>query len=167
MFDNTGKNRPKSFHHWKDCLFFETCVLNNLLVPKKRSFTFHSNCQISLWILTNCSSIFLTLDGTRKKGPKTFVIVKLALLWIVCFYRPLRFQGSNHLHKYCQNTLWLLIKSSMTFSCFVKREKIGQNLFFTRKIAFFSQLSVFNNLPGKRKCSNKYRSKCQKKFVDP
>ena len=32
----------------------------------------------------------------------------------------------------------------MTFSCFVKREKIGQNLFFTRKIACFFQNFLFS-----------------------
>ena len=32
----------------------------------------------------------------------------------------------------------------MTFSCFVKREKIGQNLFFTRKIACFFQKFLFS-----------------------
>ena len=56
----------------KIAFFFETFVLNNLIVPKKRSFTFHSNCQISLWILMTCSLIFVTLDDTRKKKPKNF-----------------------------------------------------------------------------------------------
>ena len=55
----------------KVAFFFETCFFNNLLVPKKRSVTFHSNCQISLWIPIICSLMFVTLDDTRKKGPKT------------------------------------------------------------------------------------------------
>ena len=36
MLDKVKKSRPKSFVHWKDCLFFtKSCVSNNLLCPEE------------------------------------------------------------------------------------------------------------------------------------
>ena len=31
MVDKSRKDRPKTFIHWKDCLFSKLCVFNNLL----------------------------------------------------------------------------------------------------------------------------------------
>ena len=60
--------------------FSQLCVFNNLLGPKKLSFIFQSNRQNSLWNLIKCSVMFVTLDITRKNGPKSF------LHWKVTFF---------------------------------------------------------------------------------
>ena len=71
--------------------------------------------------------------------------MKTAVFWNVCFYRPLRSQR-NHLiictiivNMACvpiQYVQW-------HFSCSIKREKTGQKLFFTGKIAFVFKTLCF------------------------
>ena len=52
---------------------------NNLLGPKKCSNKFQGNCRISLWTLINCSLRFVTLDNSKKDGPKASFIVETAV----------------------------------------------------------------------------------------
>ena len=52
-------------------------------------------------------------------------------------------------------------------SCSIIREKVGQNLFFNGKIAFFSKTFVFNNLLGPKKCSYKNHGKSQNTLWTP
>ena len=80
ILDNTRKTRPKFSFRWKFCLFFsKLSVFNNLLWSQKSLYNFHGNRQKnSLWIHKNCSPMFVARDDTRKKGPKSFVIVKTA-----------------------------------------------------------------------------------------
>ena len=77
-------------------LFSKLSVFNNLLVPKTCWYNFQSNCQSNFWTVINCFAMFVTLDGTRNYGPKTFSIVKTATFWNDCFYRPLRSQRNVH-----------------------------------------------------------------------
>ena len=65
MCDNTRRNRPRLFHHWKNCLFLNF-FSNNLLGPMKMLYMFQSTCQTSLWALINWSLMLVTLDDTRK-----------------------------------------------------------------------------------------------------
>ena len=70
MFDETRKKRPKSFLHWKGCLVSHNFVFSTTFVPKKRSFIFQNNWQISLWALKSCPLRFFTSDTRRKNGQK-------------------------------------------------------------------------------------------------
>ena len=94
--DNTRKNRPKNFPHWKYWQFFQKFVFSTTSqVLKHRSYMFHSNRHNALWTLITCPLRFVTLDNTRKKGSKSFATVKTAIFWNVCFYRPLRSQKKD------------------------------------------------------------------------
>ena len=53
-------------------LFSTTLCFQHPLVFKKRSFKIQSFCLNSLWTLIKCSLMFVTLDGTRKRGRKLF-----------------------------------------------------------------------------------------------
>ena len=126
---------------------------------------FHSNGEFSLCTLIACCLRFVTPDITGKKEPKVFVTVKTAILWNVCFYRPLwsRKKCIYHVHNIFQETLWTLAKVFFWhLSCSILREKIGQNLFFARNFAFFSQIFVFlttSSVP--KNWSYYFHSNCQ------
>ena len=65
------KKWPKCFFQWKVCLFFKTfCLQQPLRSLKKCSHKFNSNCQNSMWILLNCSPMFVTLEYLKKVGQK-------------------------------------------------------------------------------------------------
>ena len=58
-------------------LSFQNFVLSTTFqVLKKGPYNFNSKCDKSLWTQINCFLRFMTLDETRKNGPKAFVIVK-------------------------------------------------------------------------------------------
>ena len=96
LLNITRKTGQLVSFHWKDCLFFsKNCDFNNLLGPRNCSYKKYSNGRNSLWTLVGCSLRLVTLDNTRKMGPKCFVIVKTAFFWDVCFYRPLISQKSG------------------------------------------------------------------------
>ena len=152
MFDNTRRNRQKSFHHWKDCLFFETFCFQQPPRSQKSSYNYHTDCQIFLWTLINCSLLFVTLDDMRKNRLNFFVTVKTASISNDFFYRHPRSQRSDliiwTLNTNYENTLWTLISCFWTLDKFGKKKKTGQNLFFTGKFASFSKLCDFNNISG-------------------
>ena len=64
----------ESLHFFQKSVLFST----NSQFLKKCRYNFRSKFQISLLTHTNCLLRFVTLDNTRKNGPKTFVIVKTA-----------------------------------------------------------------------------------------
>ena len=130
---------------------------------------FRSNCQISLWTLTNCFLRFVTINDEGKNGPKTFVIVKTAFFEIFFFYRLLRYQRRDLIictisvklpHVPWQVVHWRL-------SCSIKWEKLGQTLFFTGKIAFSSKTSVFNSLLVLKEMILSLPQKLSKCLLDP
>ena len=86
-----------------------------------------------------CSLMFVTLDDTMKNGPKTFVIVTTAVSRNVCFYRPVRSHKIDYI--FCTIDLKTLCGRlrilTWHFFCSIKREKEGQNLSLTGKVAFF------------------------------
>ena len=92
ILDNTRKTRPKFFFSVEVLPFFsKLSVFNNLLWSQKSLYNFHGNCQKnSLWIHKSCFPMFVARDDTRKKGPKSFVIVKTATFCNVCSNRPVR-----------------------------------------------------------------------------
>ena len=68
---------------------------------------------------------------------------------------------SYKFHSSSQKNLPTLQKVFWHMSCWIIRENVGQKLFFTGKIAFFSKICVFNNLLGPEKCSYEIHSKSQ------
>ena len=117
-------------------------------VLQEYSHRVQSSCQSSLWAPIQSSLIFVTLDDTKKNGPKTLVTVKTAKLWNLCSYRPLTSRRNDHIictitfKKPCGRLKFLL----WLFFCSMKREEKGQKLFFNGRIAFFfSKFWVFNN----------------------
>ena len=151
MFDRTRKIRPQSFHHWKVCLFFQNFLSSTASrILKNCSYNFQSNCQKVLWTLINCSVMFVTLDDARKNGTETFVTVKTAIIWNVCFNRNLRSHRNDLM--FCtiivKKPCGPLIIVPWHFLYSINWEKIGQNLFFIGKVAFLSKLCVFNNMFG-------------------
>ena len=74
MSDIARKNRPKSFFHWKDCLFFLKFVFSTTSkVLKNWSYNFRSNCHFSFWTFINGLLRFFTLDYERQNRPKSFL----------------------------------------------------------------------------------------------
>ena len=148
--DNTRMNRPDSLLHWKGRLFFQKFVFSTTTkVLNNWCFNFHSKCQKTLWTLMKLYFRCITLDNTRKIGPKSFVPVKAALFWNVCFYRPLRSYRNKLITckitvkrpcKSLQSVLWGFLHS-------IREEKIGQNVFFTVTVAFFHKV-VFSTTPN-------------------
>ena len=155
MFDKTRKDRPKPILHLKTFAFYfsRLCVFNKLLGPKNCSYRFPTCYQVSLWTPLKYSLMFVTLDDTMKNGPKTLGVVKTALFWKVCFYRPIRSKRFVLIKRRkvfklpCGPFLFL----PCYFLCSIKRERIGQNFFFNGRVAYFSKLCVFNNLLGPQK----------------
>ena len=95
MLEKMRNNRPKIFLHWIDSLFSQYMFSTISQVPKKCCYKFQCDCQKSFWTLINSFRPFVTLDDTRKNGPKSFVIVKTATFWNVCFHRPLKSQRND------------------------------------------------------------------------
>ena len=75
--------------------FFKNFCFQQPKVLQKWPPDFQINWSNAVWNLINCPLRFVTLDNTRQNGPKTFVIVKTAIFWNVCFYRPLRTQRND------------------------------------------------------------------------
>ena len=143
------KKRPKSFFLRKGCLPFQKFSISTTSqVLNSSSKNFHSNFQNTPWTLKKFSLRFVTLDNTRTIGPQTFVLVKAALFWNVCFYRPLLSYWNKLITceifvkrpcKTSQSVLWGFLHS-------ITAEEIGENLFFNDKIAFFQKV-VFSTTP--------------------
>ena len=119
--DNTRKIGEKFFLHWIGCLFFKHfCLQQPPRFFQKCSYMFHGNGEISLCTLITCCLRFVTLDITGKKEPKVSVTVKTAILWNLCFYRPLWSPKKciYHVQNICQETLWTLVNCFLTFFMF-------------------------------------------------
>ena len=68
----------------------------------------------------------------------------------------------------CQNSLWIIVNLSLRFVKIGKMIKMGQIVFFSLEILnFFSEICVFNNFLGPKKCSNKFQSNCQNSLWTP
>ena len=157
MFDYTRKIRPKSFLHLKICIFFWTiCVFNKFLGLKKRSFKFHSFCQIIVLTLINCSLIFVMLNITRKTGQ--FV----SFHWKGCLFFSKNCDFNNILGpkelilllpQYLSEYLSDLYNSSLEVCHSRYYEKITDaELFFSLKmLPFFSKSLWFQQPPGLKK----------------
>ena len=144
--DETRKNWPKYFLHWKDCLFSKVCVSNNLFYPKKK-FYFHSNCQNTLWTLKSCFPRSVTLDNKRKIRPKSFVTGKMAFFWKTWFpTSQFLKKWSNSLHNICRNTSCALLNCFLTFFPLDILRKQGQNLFSPWQQLIFWNVSSLRSL---------------------
>ena len=143
--------------------FWQLCVFNNLLDPKKRRFIFQSKCQNSLWTLIKCSLMFVTLDDTRKKGQKLFHRENCSFFKNVCFYRHLRSQGNDLIIlKFFSEYLWTLIQSGTPWclSHSMNWGKTGQKLLSLLKQLFLKCLFLSPSLVPK-KCSYHLRNRYQ------
>ena len=87
--DNLRKYRANTFVHWKIAFFFEICVFNNILVLKKWSCDFNSNCQNTAWTLIGRPLRFVTVDKRRKKGQNFFFAGKVAFSSEKCVFNNL------------------------------------------------------------------------------
>ena len=153
MFDNTWKCRPKSFLHWKDCLFLKNCVFNNLLGPEKCSYEIHSKCQNTLWTFIKCFLSFFMLDNTGKIGQTIFFTGKVAFL-----FSEVRIFNNLVGPKTCcysfyskgQNSRWTIGKRFLMFVTFDNTSKNGPKSFAILKNAFFSDVCFFRPFMSQR-----------------
>ena len=108
--------------------------------------------------------MFATLDDTRKIGPKTFVVVKTAVFWIVCFYRLLRSQT-----KYLIICI-ILVKIPAGPLYFVAlpfhvrlndKEKAG-NFSSSERLPFFEYFVFLTTIWVKKASSDKIQTESQK-----
>ena len=66
-------------------IFFQNLVFSTTnYVLKKCSYKFQSTCQQNYWTVIDWSLGFITLDNTRKYGPKFFVIANTAFFRNIC-----------------------------------------------------------------------------------
>ena len=167
MLDNTGKCRPKSFLHWKDCLFFsKICVFNNLLGPEKCSYEIHSKSQNTLWTFIKCFMSFSLLDNTGKSGQTFFFHWKDCL-----FFSEVRVFNNLVGPKKCccnlyskgQNSQWTLGKRSMMFVTFDNTSKNGPKVLPFWKMPF-SRTFVFSTPYVPKKWSYHLHIICQITF---
>ena len=110
---------------------------------------FHSNCRNTFWTLTNCPVRFVTLDYTRKNGPKQFLTGKIAFFSKVCvFQQLLRCYGSDL--RTCTKIVGVLFGPLQTvpwvLSASIIREKKAKTFFSLERLLFFSKLCVFQQL---------------------
>ena len=124
-------------------------------VLQKWSHNFHSNCQITFWTLTNGPTRFVKFDNRKKNRPNLFLQWNLCLFLLksFCFQqtacsvlldRNARISSTVFVKlpfRPLQIVVWGLSDS-------IIGEKIGQICFPTGKVAFFSEIFVFNNLLG-------------------
>ena len=81
MFDNARKNRPKSFLHWKGCLFFQNSLSSTTSnVLQKWSCNVHNKSQNTLRTVLIFALRIVIPDNARKNRPKA------SLLWAGCLF---------------------------------------------------------------------------------
>ena len=148
-FDYTRKKRPELFFHWKDCLFLsKVCVFQQpLRCYRSEQITStvvvripFGPLQIFPWGLSD--SII-----REKQGQNNFFLERLPFFSkLYVFQQLLRCYRSDLIT--CTKNVGIFFGPLQTvpwvLSPSIIREK-SQNLFFTRKIAFFQKF-VFNNL---------------------
>ena len=130
------------------CFFFKNCVFSNLSSPEEINFNFHSSCYNTLWTFKNCSRRFSQLIIRLK------VSQKLLSPWEqLIFENFLAIDLLGSIEETLSIGKWLSSEPcgpsknvSWPLLCSIFWENLGQNLFFTGKIAFFSKSCVFNNL---------------------
>ena len=103
------------------------------------------------------------LDNTGKCRPKFFLHWKDCLFFSkICVFNNLLGpeKCSYEIHSKYQNTLWTFIKCFMSFFLLDNTGKTGETFFFHWKgCLFFSEVLVFNNLVGPKKCCYNLYSK--------
>ena len=141
----TRKNSPIFFPHWQDFLFFQKIVFSTTSqVLKNCSYHRHNHGEKTLRTVTNCTLRFVTLNITRKNGPKTSFLTlwncplmfitldirrknrpKSFLHWKVCLFFPKKklFSATSFVlkdwsyndHSNFHNTLCTLTKCPLRF----------------------------------------------------
>ena len=74
ILDNTRKNRPKTFLHWKDYFFQKFAFSATFWLLKKWSYNLHHSCQNTLWILTKFHLMSAIVGKLRIKWPKSLFL---------------------------------------------------------------------------------------------
>ena len=147
--DNARKNTPKSFRHFESCISFKKnlfsttlrCYRNGLVTPTRIVRIPCCTVYIVPWGLSH--SIFAS-----KKRPKPFLHWAGCLLFqkFEFFQQPLRcyrndLAASTVIVKIpCE--AWQVVPGGLSHT--KMREKIGQNLLFTEKIASFLKKLCFH-----------------------
>ena len=152
--DNTRKLGHLLFFTGKFAFFFQKFMFSTTSqVLQKWSNNFESKCQDTFWNLINCLLRFVTLENTRKIGHKIFFTGYFAFFLKFCVFNNLSGPKKSCYKFYsnCQKTFWTLIYCSVKWVNSIIRGKMGHNIFFTGKIAFFSKICVFNNFLGPKK----------------
>ena len=131
------KEKAKIISYWKDCFFSKICVFqqpprcyrSDLITSTKVVGIPFAPLQIVPWALSH--------SITRGMWPKSFVTRKTAF-FEKFGSRLLRSWSNDHIA--CKGLVKipcvLISVVPWHLSCSILREKLGQNLFFTRKIAF-------------------------------
>ena len=131
--------------------FWKISCYRPLRSQRKNFINWKINVKQTFWTIKNCFLTFVMFDIRRKNGPKSFIHREGCLFFKkLCFQQPLK-SWRNDLITFkvivrlvsgpLKTIPWGLSSSNI-------REKIGQNFFFTGKLAFFSKNCVFNNLLG-------------------
>ena len=110
------------------------------------------------------------IDGcVRKRRPKSFFTLTVAIFLKSCFYRPLRFRGRDlkNLHNKYQNTFFNLLNCSLGFVRLAKQQDVALSFFNWNNKLFFSKTCVFNNLLGVEELILELASQMLKKLVEP
>ena len=150
---NTRKNGPKIFVIVKTASF-EMFVSIDLLVSKEWSYHLHNKCQKTPWTPENNSLPFVMLDKTKKNGAKifssleslpffvqNFLFSTISQILEKCFYKVF----SN-----CHNSLWTLIKCSLSFVTLCNTRKDGPKTFNIVKTVFLKRLFLSTSYSPKK-----------------
>ena len=125
----------------------------------------------TIWTTINCSSGFAHSIIRKKIRPKSFLHRNLAFIsGNLSFQQPLRCYRTDLIAStvFASIPFYTLILVLWGLSNLLKREKIGQNIFFTGKFAFFFQNFVFSTTSlVLQKCYYNFHSKYQVAFWTP
>ena len=129
------------------CLFFfKSLCFQQIHRSKKCSYKFQSNCQKTIWTLTNCFVILFLLGNTEKSVKQLFSLERLPfLLKILCFQQPLKFL-KNALIYYTakvRKACGAWINVPLVLSCSRIREELVNWFFSIGNIAFFFENLCF------------------------
>ena len=120
--------------------FKNLCFHTTWLVLQNWFYNLHSNCQSTHWTLANCPLRFVTLDNTRKNGPKPFVIGKTAFFSKSLVIETLGSKKRSYsLQNTWQNTLCAPMGCSLTFVIVDNTRKNGPKIFSLERLPSFQK----------------------------
>ena len=158
------KNRPKTFLHWKECLFLRNFFLFTSQVLQKLPCNFHSICPNYLVNPHKSSPRVWHTRYCEKKRPKSFLHWQ-DFLFVQSFLFSTNYvlkKWSYNFHSVCETTFWNFINRSLRFLTLDSaRKNRRKTSLHWADCLFFSKVCVFNNLIGFTEISSNFHSKCQ------